>query len=98
MLRYHRAHQEAAIASALDRKFFRARVLLLDQGFGGGRELVEHGLLFRTIASLVPFFAKSTASSNVRHHIHAAALEPEPARRVDIRRNADTGPTLSVKP
>src|SRR5437667_3415552 len=97
MLRYHRAHQEAAIASVLDRKFFRARVLLLDQVFGGDREIVEHCLLFRKIAGLVPFFAKFTAASNVRYHINPAAIEPEPTSKVEIRRHADPVTTVAVK-
>src|SRR5436190_23939517 len=97
MLRDHRAHQEAAIASALDRKLFRARVLRLDQVFGRGREIVEHGLLSRKIARLVPLLAEFTAASNVRYHINPAAIEPEPASKVEIRRHADAVATIAVK-
>src|SRR6266487_2843794 len=97
MLRDHNAHQEAAVASALDRKFFRARVLRLDQVFGGSREIVEHDLFFGKIAGLVPLLAEFTTTSNVRHHINPAAIEPEPASKFEIRRHADAVATIAVK-
>ena len=97
MLRNHRAHQEAAIASSLDREFFRARVFFFDQIFRGSREIIEHVLLFREIAGLVPVFAELAAASNIRHHINAAAIEPEPARKIEIRRHADAVAAVAVK-
>src|SRR5437773_193560 len=77
--------------------FLQARVLLLCQVFGGSREIVEHGLLFRKIAGLVPLLAEFTTASNVRHHINAAAIEPEAASKVEIRRHADAVAPVAVK-
>src|SRR5204863_9603078 len=96
-LRLHRGHQEAAIAAGLDRKLFRARVLRLNQVFGRGREIVEHGMLSRKIARLVPLLAEFTATSNVRYDINPAAIEQEPASKVEIRRHADPVTTVAVK-
>src|SRR5947208_7476624 len=97
MLGNHRAHQKTAIASALDRKSFRARVLLFDQVFGGGGEIVEHVLLFGEIAGLVPFLTEFTCASNVRHHVDAAVVEPKPPRKIKIWRHADSVAAIAVK-
>src|SRR5436190_23285979 len=97
MLRNHRSHQEPAIASALDREFFRARVLLFDQIFCSGREIIEDVLFFGEIASLVPLLTEFSAASNVCHHVHATAIEPEPSRKIEIRRHADAVAAIAVK-
>src|SRR4029453_13756298 len=97
MLRTHGSHQEATIASALDRKFFQARVLLFDQVFGGGGEIIEHVLFLGEIAGLVPLFTEFSAASNVCHHVHATAIEPEPPRKIEIRRHADAIAATAVK-
>ena len=97
MLRNHRAHQKAAIASTQDRKFFRARVLFCDQVFGSGREIIEHVLFFGKIAGLVPLLTELSAASNVRHHIDAAVIEPQPPRKVEIRRHTDAVTAVAIK-
>src|SRR5439155_1494089 len=96
MLRNHRSHQEPAIASALDREFFRARVLLFDQIFCSGREIIEDVLFFGEIAGLVPLLTEFSAASNVCHHVHATAIEPEPSRKIEIRRHADAVAAIAV--
>ena len=97
MLRDHRAHQKAAIASALDRKFLRSRVFLLDQVFACSGEIIEHVLLFCEIAGLVPAFTELPAAADICHHIETAAIEPEPAREIEIRRHADPVSAVTVK-
>src|SRR5882724_6889323 len=97
MLRNHCAHQQTTVASALDREFFRPGVILLDQVFSGGRKVIEHILLFREVAGLVPVFAELAAASYIRHHINAAAIEPKPARKIKIWRHADSITAIAVK-
>ena len=97
MLGDHCAHQEAAIASSLDRELFRPRVFFFNQVFRRSREIIEHVLFFREIAGLVPVFAELAAASNIRHHIDAAAIEPESAREIKIRRHADSVAAVAVK-
>ncbi len=91
------AHQEAAIASSLDRKFLRARVVFFDQIFRRSSEIIEHVLLFREIAGLVPVFAELAAATNIRHDVDAAAIEPKPPRKLKIWRQADPVAAVSVK-
>src|SRR5882762_8242480 len=97
MLRNHRAHQKAAIASTLDRKFFGARIVLFDQVFGGGRKIVEHVLLVGEIAGLMPVFPELATASNIRHDINAAAIEPKPSRKIKIWRHTDSVAAVAVK-
>ena len=97
MLGNHGTHQEPAIASSLNRKSFGARVLFFNQIFRRSSEVVEHGLLFREIAGLVPVFAELAAAANIRHHIHAAVIKPKPARKFKIRGHADSVAAISIK-
>src|SRR5207244_7794592 len=97
MLGNHGTHQETAVASSLNRKFFGARVLFFNQIFRSSSEVVEHGLLFREIAGFVPVFTELAASSNIRHHIHAAVIKPKPARKFKIWGHADSVATVAVK-
>src|SRR6266436_9435537 len=97
MLRNHRAHQKPAIASTLDRQLFRARIIFFDQVFGGGRKIIEHILLFREVAGLVPVFAELAAATNIRHDVDAAAIEPKPPRKLKIWRQANPVAAVSVK-
>src|SRR6266536_6114514 len=97
MLRNHRAHQKSAVASTLDRQLFRARIIFFDQVVGGGRKIIEHVLLFREVAGLVPVFAELATTSNIRHDIDAAAIEPKSPRKLKIWRHANPVAAVSVK-
>src|SRR5947208_2762752 len=97
MLRNYRAHQKSAVASTLDRQLFRARIIFFDQIVGGGRKIIEHVLLFREVAGLVPVFAELAAATNIRHDVDAAAIEPKPPRKLKIWRQADPVAAVSVK-
>ena len=97
MLCNHRAHQKPAIASSLDRQLFRARIIFFDQVFGGRRKIIEHVLLFREVAGLVPVFAELAAASNIGHDIDAAAIEPKPPRKLKIWRHTNPVAAVSVK-
>src|SRR2546428_802591 len=97
MLRDHRAHEQTAIAPALDRQFFGPGVLLFNQILGGGREIIEHSLLPGEIASLVPFLTELAAAANICHDIDAAAIEPKSACEIEIRRHAHAVSTVAVE-
>ena len=57
---------------------------LLDQIFGGGREIIEDVLLLRQVAGLVPFLAELAPAADVGHDVDAAAIEPKPAGEIEI--------------
>src|SRR5262249_48170656 len=75
----------------------RACVLLLNQVFSGSGEIIEHVLLFRKIARLVPVLTELTAASNVRHYIHPAMIEPKPARKIEIWGHAKSIAAVAVE-
>src|SRR5215469_4811877 len=97
MLRDHCAHQQAAVASTLDRELSRTRVILLYQVLRSRREIIEYILLFSEIAGLVPFLAELATASNVCHHVHAATIEPKPPRKIKVRRHADSVAAVRVE-
>src|SRR3954469_16555909 len=77
------ADEDAARAAAHDAKPRARRVLLRDQVFRGGDEVLPGVGLRRLVARLVPVVAVDAAAANVRPRVDAAALEPrEPRRRV----------------
>src|ERR1022692_4170015 len=91
------AHQQSTVASPQDRKLLRPRVLLLDQIFSGGREIIEHVLFFREIPGPVPFLTELAAAADIRHHKNAATIEPKPAGEIKTRRHADAVTAVAVK-
>src|ERR1700730_9017738 len=97
MLRGHCAHQKAAITSTLERQLFRTRILLSDQVLACSGKIIEHVLLFRKIAALVPIFSELATPSNIRNYIDATAIEPEPSRKIKIRRYANSVTAIAVK-
>ena len=97
MLGHHRAHEQAAVAAALDGQLVRVRVFLIDQILGGGREIIEDVLLFGEVPGLVPFFAELAAAAHVGHDIDAAAIEPEPPGEIEGRRHADAVTAVAIK-
>src|SRR6476660_6947023 len=97
MLRDHRAHQEATVASTLNRQLSRARVILFDQVLRGRRKIVEYILFFREITSLVPFFAELATASNICYYVHAATVEPKSPRKIKVGRHADSVAAVGVE-
>ena len=83
-LRDHRAHQQAAIRSALDGEVIFVGDLVGDQEFGGGDEVVENILLFVQHAGAMPVFAELGAAAQVGHGVDAAMLQPE----ISVRRKS----------
>src|SRR5439155_106371 len=71
-----RAHQQAAIAAAVDGERGRAGNVVLYQPFSGGDEVVEDVLLLQLGAGIVPGGAVFTAATDGRDDIDAAHLEP----------------------
>jgi len=88
-LRERRADQQAAVAASEDRQPLGVRVVLADQVFRRGDEVVEHICLRRFGAGLVPFLAVLAAAAQVRDRVHAAHLEPALDRRAERRRQRD---------
>src|ERR1019366_279347 len=66
---------------------------------GGGDEIIEHMLLVRQVASLVPLLAVLASTAQVRNRIDAARVEPDAVRRVKAGReiNAITAVTIQQR-
>ena len=45
----------------------------------------------------MPLFAELATASNIRHHVDAAAIEPKPSRKIEIRRHTDSVTAIAVK-
>jgi hypothetical protein len=98
MLRQHRAHQQSAVRAAEQRELRMRRVMLRDQIFARGREIVEHVLLFGEHAFLVPAFAIFLAAPDIGDGVDAAGIEPEPPGRAEKRRRlADAVAAITVE-
>ena len=78
VLREHRAHEEPAVAAALDGEPPGARVPGRHQVLGAGDEVVEHVLLLRRLPGVVPGLAELAAAAQVGVGEDAAVVEPEP--------------------
>src|SRR6185437_7213444 len=97
MLGNHCAHQQAAIASPLNRQFFGARVLFLNQVFRRSGEVIEYILFFREIPSLVPVFTELSTPSDIRHYVYPAVVKPKATRKIEIGRHADSVASIAIK-
>src|SRR5262245_54051512 len=97
MLGNHCAHQQATVASTLNSKFSRTRVILVDQVVRGRRKIVEYILFFREIASLMPIFSELATATHVSHYIHTTAIEPKPPRKIKTWRHADSVAAVRVE-
>ena len=89
VLREHRAHQQAAVAAALDRELRRASVAALDQVPQHGGEVVEHVLLLRQVAGLVPRLAVLAAAAQVGDRDDDAVVEQHAPGRIEAGLEAD---------
>ena len=80
------AHEDAALAAALDRELAWRRVAVCDEPLGA-RDRVAPGVGLRLpIARLVPLLAVLAAAPDVRDGEHAAAFEPGEVLRAEKRR------------
>ena len=75
-LREHRAHQQSAVAAALDGEAIARRVAALDQPLRRGQEVVEDVLLLLQHARLVPGLAVLAAAAEVGQRVHPALFQP----------------------
>src|SRR6516164_493213 len=80
MLGQGSAHEQAAVAAALDGQLFRRSVLAVDEVLGAGGEVIKDILLVCPAAGLVPLFAVFAAAAQVGHDPNAALVEPDPTR------------------
>ena len=96
-LRQHGAHEQSAIAPALDGQLLRVRVIGLDEILRARDEVIEDILLLRQVAHLVPLLAELPAPAQVRDRIHAARVEPHAATQREGRRKADAVAAVAVE-
>src|SRR2546429_7444018 len=78
-----RAHEQAAIASALHGEFGRLGVIGANEKFSAGCEIVENMLLVGERSRLVPGFAKFAAAAEVCDGNDATLIEPNTARDLE---------------
>src|SRR6185312_16247380 len=76
-LRDHSAHQQPAVASALNRQMLGIGIAGVDQVFSRGNKIIKHVLLLLQHAVAVPFFAELIAAAQLRVNIDAAALQQQ---------------------
>ena len=86
MLREQGAHQQAAVARAVDRQFRRFRVIGANEKFRAGGKVVECVLFVRQPACLAPLLAVSAAAAHARHGKQTALIQPDAAREIEAGR------------
>src|SRR6478609_11128502 len=74
-LRERGAHQQSAIAAALDRQMSGVSVLFGDQVLGCGDEVVKNVLLLLQHAVAMPVFAELVSAAQLNVSINAALLQ-----------------------
>ncbi len=74
--REHVAHQQAAVAAALDAEVLRRGDLALDQVLGDGGEVFVGPVPVLLERGLVPLRAELAAAADVGDHVDAALLQP----------------------
>src|SRR5690606_9605461 len=91
------AHQQAAIAAALDAEMRRTGDLALDQIFGDRGEILVGTQALFLERSLVPAWAVLTATTDIGDHIDTALAEPATTDRCAVgggQRNLETTVTV----
>src|SRR6185437_12075809 len=76
-LGHGRTHKQAPVASAFDGQPRRIGVMVLDEPFSGGKEIVEDVLLLLPHAGVVPLLAKLPATAKVGQRKYTAVLRPD---------------------
>ncbi len=92
-----RAHEEAAIAAALDGKFFGTCVASLDEVVGACGEIIEHVLFVSEISGEVPLFAVLASAAEVCNHVDSPLVEPETVLEVESGTHAVSITPVSVE-
>ncbi len=94
---HHRAHQQTAVRSALNRQPRRRGVLLVDEPLGRGDKVVEDVLLLELHPLLVPLFAVFATATDIRRRVNEALLENREAGGAERRRLHDVEATVRIK-
>ena len=94
---HHRADEQAAIGPPLDCETVSRCDVLGDQIFAGRDEIVEHVLLVRPPAGIVPGLAIFAAAADVRDREDAAHVDPGQPARLEGGRGGDIEPAISVE-
>lgn len=84
-----RPHQQAAVAAPFNGELFRIRAFPVDQMPGAGGKVIEHVLLVREVAGLVPVVAEFTHTPQIGDDEDSAAGEPHFAAGFEGGRQAD---------
>ena len=90
-------NEQPAVTPASYGKLFGAGVLVCDEAFGGGDEVVKDVLLFVEHAGLVPGLAVFPTASHIGDGIYAAVLKPDERGDGKTRLDADVEPAIAVK-
>jgi hypothetical protein len=96
-LRHRRAHQQPAVAAAVDPQPLALAVTVRQHPLRDVQEVVEDVLLVREHAVLVPGLAELRAAAQVRGHVDAAQLEPRGDERRERGRDADVEPAVAAQ-
>src|ERR1039458_5684518 len=88
-LRDHRAHEQAAVGTALDREVIFVGVFLRDEILAGSDEVVKYVLLLLQHAGAMPVFAELGPAAQVGNRENAAVLHPEISAAVETWRLRD---------
>ena len=91
------AHEEAAVAAALDRQLRRRGVAVGYQPLGRGDEIVENVLFLELGAGHVPLAAVLTTTAEIGDHQYAAHLEPHHAGRAVGRRAGTVEAAVAIE-
>jgi hypothetical protein len=90
-----RADEQAAVAAPHNRELRCRRVLLGDQILRRGDEVVEHVLLVRQPARVIPRPPVLATAAQIRHGIDAAPLQPGNGPWRERRRQRDLEPAVA---
>src|SRR5438552_4389961 len=97
MLCERRAHQQSAVAAALDGQPGGAGVLVIDEVSSACSEIIEHILFFRELPLLVPRFAEFAAAAKIGNRVDASVIEPNAALHSEARLQTDVVPAVSAE-
>src|ERR1039458_7826097 len=88
-LRDHRAHEQAAVGTALDGEVTLVGVFLRDEILAGSDEVVKYVLLLLQHAGAMPIFTELGPAAQVGNRENAAVLHPEISAAVETWRLRD---------
>src|SRR5690606_10014560 len=89
--------QQPPVASPLNRQFFRLCVLVSDEPFRSGNEVIKNVLLVQFGPGEMPLFAVFPTSSQVRQDKYPPHFHPRQPADGEGRSHGDRKPTIAVQ-